>query len=143
VTAPSLDALVASTHWEYAPSVVVRGSAVDGLGIIIAIRPLRDDESPPTMVIEAIDSKGWRGFVSPGYIRPDLEHPGNYGHLLALVRKAYTGCRVEIMVFEDGSSTVTVIDAARPDDDLDFPEDTLGLALAAALLAAPAKAGEP
>lgn len=62
----------------------------------------------------------------------DLDNPGNHGHLLALVRKAWGG-RVKIYVYDDGAASVHV----RGGGDYNFKHDTLGLALAAALLAAP------
>jgi hypothetical protein len=128
MTAPSLDALVASPHWEYAPTVVVRGSAVDGLGIIIAISERG---------IEAVDSEGWRGLVNPDFIRPDVEHPANHGHMLTLVRKAWGPvCRVDFAVFESGSARVEVLSGTSWDD-ASFTGASIGLALAAALLAAP------
>jgi hypothetical protein len=146
----SLDALVASPHWEYTPTVAVRGSAVDGIGIIVAISERG---------IEAVDSEGWRGLVNPDFIRPDVEHPCNHGHLLTLVRKAWgPDADIDVGVGRglDGKPTAVIIIWHRGPASLgvgrrrarrrrlgQFMDITLGPALAAALLAAPAKAGEP
>lgn len=74
--------------------------------------------------------------------RPDLDHGGTQGEMLTLVRKAYPGCCVEVTVWEDGSATVYIRDGGTGDLLHDAAGDSLGLALAAALLAAPGKAGE-
>ncbi len=132
MTAPSLDALVASPHWSYAPAVAVRGSAVDGLGIIIAISERG---------IEAVDSEGWRGLVNPDFIRPDVEHPANHGHLLALVRKAW-GPDFTVANIDGPRVRSTVVSNGKGFAVCRVEDAPLGHRLAAALLAAPAKAGE-
>jgi hypothetical protein len=130
VTAPSLDALVASPHWALASGMQVVDSDGDK-AIVVSVSPAK---GPKLFYGAAPNGRLVFLAIDEGDLRPDLDHPGNHGHLLELVCKAYPGCRVEVMVFEDGSAVVTIIDHARPDDDLDFPEDSLGLALAAALL---------
>ena len=58
------------------------------------------------------------------------------------VSEAFRELTRDVFVFEDGSATVSIW---VPDADIEdeVHGDTLGLALAAALLAAPPKAGEP
>ncbi len=79
--------------------------------------------------------------LDPVYHHPDLDDDATCGCLLALVRKAWgPDCRVEVWLHGDGTAGVYVHRL-----DLVFGEEhcSLGLALAAALLAAPPKAGEP
>jgi hypothetical protein len=148
VIANTLDALVASSWWEYAAGLFVRGDAVDGLALLLSVGPVRDDAGPlaracsGALRIEALDSKGWRGVVNPDFIRPDIEHTGNHGHMLALVRKAYPGRNIRVNIAADNSTAVEIWRGHLHIET--FVGITLGLALAAALLAAPPpKAGEP
>ncbi len=117
MSAVDLDALVASPHWEWRPGMLVRWN---GGGQT------------------RIESVGRLAFDGTGGA-PDIDDDATCGCLLALVRKAWGDGfnRVEITVYEDGSACVDIVSASNADDDHDFPEDTLGQALAAALLAAP------
>lgn len=130
MTPPDLDKLTASPHWEWRPGMAGVGFEP---GRSIYVRVYADfaavDEQEDTIVSTA------RG------LRPDLDDDATCGCLLTLVRKAWgPECEVEIEVFKTGAASVVVRTGNRTEM---FVEPSLGLALAAALLAAPGKAGEP
>jgi hypothetical protein len=133
----SLDALVASPHWEWAECVRL----TDGQMVVEVF-------SDRLVTFHRVDGGRVIGWEDPDRVRPDIEHAGNHGHLLGLVRKAWAGCRVDFAVFESGAARVEILDltplrvAQGRGVDIAFPGDTLGRALAAALLAAPMKTGE-
>jgi hypothetical protein len=144
--------MVASPHWEWLPGMALtdgyRVNAVcserheqdvaDGLGGWLLLVCIEDMDAGDHA------SSYWGRTREPD-IGPDLADPATCGCLLTLVRKAWgadsDGVRVDVAVFEDGSARVEIW---VPDADCEraFLGDSLGLALAAALLAAPAKAGE-
>jgi hypothetical protein len=141
VSAHGLDALVASPHWALASGMQVVDSDGDK-AIVVSVSPAKGPKlfygAAPNgrLVFLAIDESD---------LRPDLDHPGNHGHTLTLVRKAWRPtCRVEVTIEDDNSADVSVY---LPDGKYSVAlahmsrKDTLGQSLAAALLAAPAKAG--
>lgn len=70
---------------------------------------------------------------------PDLSDPATCGCMLGLVRKAWAGQSVEIVILDDGTAVVEIRDSEDGHILAAESRDTLGLALAAALLAAPAR----
>jgi hypothetical protein len=142
VSARGLDALVASPHWALASGMQVVDSDGDK-AIVVSVSPAK---GPKLLYGAAPNGRLVFLTIDESDLRPDLDHPGNHGHMLTLVRKAWgPGVRVDIAVFESGSARVELWGRSANGEfvDVAFPGDTLGLALAAALLAAPAKAGEP
>jgi hypothetical protein len=135
VTAPSLDALVASPHWEWLVGMAGIGFEP---GRSVHVRVFAD--------FAAVDEQEDTNIYSSRGLHPDLDDPATCGHMLGLVRKAWgADCRVEVTIEDDGSADVSIY--RRADGRVSCVHvsrrDTLGQALAAALLAAPAKAGEP
>jgi hypothetical protein len=145
MTGISLDALVASPHW-----VLMRG-------MVLFCPGARPADMRATVVkgdadcIEGEDPVCYENGITrfkwnplDGWL-PDIDDPANHGHMLGLVRKAWgADCRVEVTIEDDGSADVSIY--RRADGRVSCVHvsrrDTLGQALAAALLAAPAKAGE-
>jgi len=72
---------------------------------------------------------------------PDIDDHATQGCMLALVRKAWGLCMVEVVLYEDGAANVEVWKANALI--YSMSADSLGLALAAALLAAPAPTEGP
>jgi hypothetical protein len=131
VTAPSLDALVASPHWEWL--VGMAGTGFEP-GRSIHVRVFAD--------FAAVDEQEDSNIYSPRGLHPDLDDDATCGCLLALVRKAWgpdvavqntDGPRVRSTTISNGSGRVLFHVGGKP----------TGERLAAALLAAPVKAGEP
>jgi hypothetical protein len=126
-----LAALVASPHWEWAEGLPVVD--IDGdRGTLVMIR----DRAPRARVYYGVcglgrDLLAWQSLSE---CRPDIEHTGSHGHMLGLVRKAWgPECELVVEVRADGSTRVDVwLDGCAQ-----FEGASLGLALAAALLAAP------
>lgn len=106
-------------------------------------------------VSEWLRDRGWsvlsdhRGHLAGMWFDVEEQHgcesPPASGVLLALVREAYgPKCRVGVFTYEDGSTLIHIHDdkGLAHGDGLDA-HVTLGLALAAALLAAPSKQEPP
>lgn len=143
---PLADALVASPHWEYAPRFA-----------IISIFDEDDDGWHPTATVTAVrggtldfvDCNGNLGSRAAKHCRPDIDDPANHGHMLGLVRKAWGDDYVYVCLSAhrgptEAWSPESIAWVVRSGQGLWLAEDTsYGLALAAALLAAPVKAGEP
>jgi hypothetical protein len=149
MTAPSLDALVASPHWEWLPGMALsdgyRVNAVcserheqdeaDGLGGWLLLVCIED------MAAGDHASSYWGRTREPD-IGPDLDDPATCGCMLTLVRKAWgpdvTVANIDGLLVR--STTITDRIGCVMFRRLDAP---IGERLAAALLAAPPKAGEP
>ena len=119
---PGIDTPVASPHWEWREGMLTKC----GMRII-------GHRSGPTSMGGMYDGPVWSSR------RPDLDDPATQGCMLALVRKAWGGAPIRVAVTIDGTGCTVVIslgfkglELARVDG------ETLGQALAAALLAAPA-----
>jgi hypothetical protein len=137
VTAPSLDALVASPHWEWL--VGMAGTGFEP-GRSIHVRVFAD--------FAAVDEQEDSNIYSPRGLHPDLDDDATCGCLLALVRKAWGDPHAFVSWTSDDGWRVWVHDTRRdrhadPDDGgvVARGRETPGFALAAALLAAPAKTG--
>lgn len=144
------DALVASPHWEWRRGMIDADGLVCLGKISVAVHRWQPDGNHLLWADPQDGGLTWSPLrpnerderdAAPTYL--DINNHANHGHLLALVCKAWGHCRIEITVWEDGSATVYLRDASSGDLLHDAAGDTLGLALAAALLAAPAKASEP
>jgi len=77
----------------------------------------------------------WRSGVvvlSGEPLRVDVDAPGNFGLFLVIAHKAWVGRDFEISVLSDGRAMIVI----QPDE-VRLRGDTLGRAIAAAILAAP------
>jgi hypothetical protein len=131
-----LDALVASPWWQWRPSM----RTTDGR-IVAAV--YGGWLTTTTQLCGAV-STGLSATGSPDN-RPDIDDPATQGFMLALVRKAYgPDASIEISLDPDGACVSIAmlmledVTARRYFKRVPFSGATLGLALAAALLAAPA-----
>ncbi len=138
MSAPSLDALVASPYFRWVAGMF----DTDG-GVCVEVT---SDGHPSLWYFDA-EGLGYGDLIDDGdlpsdEVRPDIDHPGNHGHLLALVRKAW-GPDVAIMDTDSIRVRSLTISDARGNVLFRRSGVPRGERLAAALLAAPVKAGEP
>lgn len=141
--------LTASTHWEWRPGMLAvynwggpardRYLCTDKSGVHLVIERETDDGGGPLTWIR----KRPESFARD--CRPDLDDDATCGCLLTLVRKAWGGRDIDIAILSDGYTALLI----QPHED-SFDERevcikaaSLGLALAAALLAAPPRTEGP
>jgi hypothetical protein len=138
-SAPDLGALVASPHWVWRPGMRDL-SSVFGPRIILAVYTagrgvILSAHEDPRAAPEATTVR-----TPDAFTKPDIDHGGTQGEMLALVRKAWAGWDVAVSQFDSAQlgGNWPRVSVSRPTDHgHSLTAATLGLALAAALLAAP------
>jgi hypothetical protein len=120
----NIDALVASPWWEWLAGMLAVGLRSAGTEYRIRLEWTLREGATHTLAQILRDC------------RPDIEDPAGatQGCMLALVRKAYAGCRIEIEIDPSSAQVMVAVHTRKPQY---FHGTSLGIALTAAMLAAP------